>query len=129
MGAQVVRNEAVPLDHIQKTKTLICALNFVSRDLPLPTHVLQSVFSIFHPHYDPLNAGSDRPQDEVGFFSSFLRTPSLVFSFFRVFLVMGCSFLAGFLALLSKACSFFCENFRAICLCLSCDFFIFRVLM
>ncbi|KAL8162672.1 hypothetical protein V2J09_014161 [Rumex salicifolius] len=36
------------LDHVEKTKTLICALNLLSRNLPLPPHVLDSVSSIYH---------------------------------------------------------------------------------
>lgn len=32
----------------ENTKTLICALNFLSRDLPLPSHLLNSVSSIYH---------------------------------------------------------------------------------
>ncbi|XP_021750382.1 probable ATP-dependent DNA helicase CHR12 [Chenopodium quinoa] len=35
------------LDHVQKTKTLICALNLLSRDLPLPPEVFASVSSIY----------------------------------------------------------------------------------
>ncbi|GAB2220165.1 hypothetical protein Droror1_Dr00007808 [Drosera rotundifolia] len=35
-------------EEIEKTKTLICALNLVSRDLPLPPHLLASVSSIFY---------------------------------------------------------------------------------
>ncbi|KAK7280168.1 hypothetical protein RJT34_25230 [Clitoria ternatea] len=31
-----------------KAKTLICALNLLSRDLPLPSHLLSSVSSIYH---------------------------------------------------------------------------------
>lgn len=34
-------------DHIQKTKTLICALNLVSRNLPLPPDVFHTVSSIY----------------------------------------------------------------------------------
>ena len=36
------------LNHVQKTKTLICALNLLSRDLPLPPEVFDSVSSIYH---------------------------------------------------------------------------------
>lgn len=34
-------------DHVQKTKSLISALNFVSRDLPLPPDLFDTVSSIY----------------------------------------------------------------------------------
>ncbi|MED6157149.1 putative ATP-dependent DNA helicase chr12 [Stylosanthes scabra] len=48
-----------PIDH---AKTLICALNFLSRDLPLPPHLLTSVFTIYHDHPSSLN----NLQDDIG---------------------------------------------------------------
>ncbi|KAJ7980086.1 Chromatin structure-remodeling complex protein SYD [Quillaja saponaria] len=35
-------------EHIQKTKTLICALNLVSRNLPLPPELVDTVSSIYY---------------------------------------------------------------------------------
>ncbi|GMH28470.1 hypothetical protein Nepgr_030313 [Nepenthes gracilis] len=46
-----------PLDHVEKTKTLICALNLLSRNLPLPPEVFATVSSIYHGGDDP-NASS-----------------------------------------------------------------------
>ncbi|KAK9672015.1 hypothetical protein RND81_12G070200 [Saponaria officinalis] len=43
--AQVDNNSS--LEHVDETKTLICALNLLSRNLPLPPHVFDSVHSIF----------------------------------------------------------------------------------
>ncbi|KAF5752303.1 transcription regulatory protein SNF2-like isoform X1 [Tripterygium wilfordii] len=43
--------------HTEKTKTLICALNIISRNLPLPPNLLDSVSSIYH--------GSDEPENGV----------------------------------------------------------------
>lgn len=34
-------------DYLEKTKSLICALNFVSRDLPLPPDLFNTVYSIY----------------------------------------------------------------------------------
>ncbi|GAB2266573.1 Probable ATP-dependent DNA helicase chr12 [Dionaea muscipula] len=48
MATQVVERHQPSLDQIQKTKTLICALNLISRDLPLPPDVLATVSSIYH---------------------------------------------------------------------------------
>lgn len=36
------------LEEIEKTRTLICALNFLSRNLPLPQDVFDAVSSIYH---------------------------------------------------------------------------------
>lgn len=36
-------------DQLEKTKSLISALNYVSRDLTLPCHLYASVSSIYHP--------------------------------------------------------------------------------
>ena len=35
-------------EEIEKTRTLICALNFLSRNLPLPQDVFDAVSSIYH---------------------------------------------------------------------------------
>ncbi|MED6210150.1 putative ATP-dependent DNA helicase chr12 [Stylosanthes scabra] len=48
-----------PIDH---AKTLICALNFLSRDLPLPPHLLTSVSTIYHDHPSSLN----NLQEDIG---------------------------------------------------------------
>ncbi|KAJ6431384.1 hypothetical protein OIU84_018799 [Salix udensis] len=45
-----------PEDHVQKTKSLISALNFVSRNLPLPPELFNTVSSIYS---DVDNADSD----------------------------------------------------------------------
>ena len=39
-------------DHVLKTKSLISALNFVSRDLPLPPDLLDTVSSIYSDESD-----------------------------------------------------------------------------
>ncbi|RAL44280.1 hypothetical protein DM860_015640 [Cuscuta australis] len=44
-------------DHVENTKTLICALNLLSRNLPLPQDVLDAVSSIFL-------AGEDEPGED-----------------------------------------------------------------
>lgn len=36
------------VEEIEKTRTLICALNFLSRNLPLPQDVFDAVSSIYH---------------------------------------------------------------------------------
>lgn len=36
------------LNPIEKTKTLICALNLLSRNLPLPPHLFHAVSYIYH---------------------------------------------------------------------------------
>ncbi|XLR45106.1 hypothetical protein S83_029766 [Arachis hypogaea] len=48
-----------PIDH---ATTLICALNFLSRDLPLPPHLLSSVSTIYHSHPSSQN----QLQDDIG---------------------------------------------------------------
>jgi len=35
-------------DPVETTKSLICALNYISRDLPLPPHLFTAVSSIYH---------------------------------------------------------------------------------
>ncbi|CAK9173647.1 unnamed protein product [Ilex paraguariensis] len=50
MVAEVEREGSLndlELDHIEKTKTLICALNLLSRNLPLPPDVFDAVSSIY----------------------------------------------------------------------------------
>lgn len=49
------------LDHVEKTKTLICALNFLSRNLPLPPDVFDTVSSIYH-GVDDVDSSSDASQ-------------------------------------------------------------------
>ncbi|XP_057960121.1 probable ATP-dependent DNA helicase CHR12 [Malania oleifera] len=58
MGAQP-ENPPASLDDVQKTRTLICALNLLSRNLPLPPDVLHTVFSIYNDQDDGPLAGSD----------------------------------------------------------------------
>lgn len=51
MSAQVLERQqsssSLPEDHIDNTKTLICALSFLSRNLPLPPDVFDAVSSIY----------------------------------------------------------------------------------
>jgi len=49
------------LDHVEKTKTLICALNLLSRNLPLPPDVFATVSSIYH-GADDADSSSDASQ-------------------------------------------------------------------
>ncbi|KAM7485573.1 hypothetical protein LguiA_001582 [Lonicera macranthoides] len=60
MGAQAVESHS-SLNPIEKTKTLICALNLLSRNLPLPPHLFHAVSSIYH---SP--AGDDDNDDDGG---------------------------------------------------------------
>lgn len=46
-------------DPLEKTKSLISALNYVSRDLILPCHLYASVSSIYH-HVSPPVTNSSR---------------------------------------------------------------------
>ncbi|CAI8604754.1 unnamed protein product [Vicia faba] len=48
----------------QDTKTLICALNFLSRDVPLPNHILNSVSSIYH-HSNDVNGDTGSSGDDL----------------------------------------------------------------
>ncbi|KAF8392449.1 hypothetical protein HHK36_022791 [Tetracentron sinense] len=53
-------------DHIQKTKTLICALNLISRNLPLPPEIFDTVSSIYGSDDDAGNGsfgGSNKNDD------------------------------------------------------------------
>ncbi|CAL5209739.1 unnamed protein product [Lathyrus oleraceus] len=54
----VIDHEEKSENEQQHTKTLICALNFLSRDVPLPNHILNSVSSIYH-HNNNLNVNDD----------------------------------------------------------------------
>ncbi|XP_024960128.1 probable ATP-dependent DNA helicase CHR12 isoform X1 [Cynara cardunculus var. scolymus] len=51
MSAQVLERQrsssSLPEDHVDNTKTLICALSFLSRNLPLPPDVFDAVSSIY----------------------------------------------------------------------------------
>lgn len=76
---QSQQQQQPPIDHTQKTKTLICALNLVSRNLPLPPDLFNTVSSIYYGAQDastnacdsdvPLacdgGAGSDDNQADV----------------------------------------------------------------
>ncbi|KAH9617893.1 hypothetical protein KSS87_010160 [Heliosperma pusillum] len=80
MVGQVDTSSSSPstLDHVEKTKTLICALNLLSRNLPLPPHVFDSVSSIFDADNlhvsaahdddspDPLHSSSNSVKDTGG---------------------------------------------------------------
>lgn len=46
--ADVNSSDNTSVDEIEKTRTLICALNFLSRNLPLPQDVFDAVSSIYH---------------------------------------------------------------------------------
>ena len=46
-------------DHAQKTKSLICALNLVSRNLPLPPDLFHTVSSIYFGAEDAENNARD----------------------------------------------------------------------
>ncbi|RDX84282.1 putative ATP-dependent DNA helicase CHR12, partial [Mucuna pruriens] len=54
-----VMNEEKEKENEHHAKTLICALNLLSRDLPLPSHILNSVSSIYRNHDDGGNSGED----------------------------------------------------------------------
>lgn len=68
MFSEVVENNSptttIPssLDHVEKTKTLICALNLLSRDLPLPPEVFATVSSIYRGVEDDTVSPSDAAQ-------------------------------------------------------------------
>ncbi|KAF7837257.1 putative ATP-dependent DNA helicase CHR12 isoform X1 [Senna tora] len=59
---QSQQQQQPPVDHAQKTKTLICALNLVSRNLPLPPDLLNTVSSIY---YDAEDASSNAHHCDV----------------------------------------------------------------
>ncbi|XP_043806858.1 probable ATP-dependent DNA helicase CHR12 isoform X1 [Manihot esculenta] len=60
-------------DYLEKTKSLICALNFVSRDLPLPPDLFNTVYSIYsgpqnvdNGTLDGVTHDEDESQDDPG---------------------------------------------------------------
>ncbi|XP_020235666.1 probable ATP-dependent DNA helicase CHR12 isoform X1 [Cajanus cajan] len=59
----VVMNEEKEKVNEHHAKTLICALNLLSRDLPLPPHILNSVSSIYRLHADGEDSGEDLVTD------------------------------------------------------------------
>lgn len=87
MVAQVMmeERESPPLeavDHIDKTKTLICALNLLSRNLPLPPHLFDAVSCIYGAAaaVDPVPGVND---DGVGgSFSAAVENVTVSVSFF-----------------------------------------------
>lgn len=46
-------------DQLEKTKTLICALNFLSRNLPIPPDVFDAVSSIYHSGANDVDVGDE----------------------------------------------------------------------
>lgn len=63
MSTQVIEmqqsSSSLPEDaYLDDTKTLISALSFISRNLPLPTHVFDAVSSIYTASADDDDAGS-----------------------------------------------------------------------
>lgn len=68
MAAQMVERDA-QCSHqkqIQDTKTLICALNLLSRNLPLPPYLFHAVSSIYHHDADDSAAISGGSDDGAG---------------------------------------------------------------
>lgn len=64
-----VEIEEPPADHIHSTKTLIRALNLVSRNLPLPPDVIDAVSSIYHGNCkaeEDFDGGSGGRSDDKG---------------------------------------------------------------
>ncbi|KAK6913901.1 hypothetical protein RJ641_021222 [Dillenia turbinata] len=53
-------------DHLEETKTLICALNLLSRNLPLPPHIFDSVSSIYNAGFNDQKDDGDVGSDEEG---------------------------------------------------------------
>ncbi|CAI9108670.1 OLC1v1008336C1 [Oldenlandia corymbosa var. corymbosa] len=51
---------------IEKTRALICALNFLSRNLPLPQHVFEAVSSIYHEEDGDAAADAAPEEDNDG---------------------------------------------------------------
>ncbi|RZS13242.1 hypothetical protein BHM03_00044793 [Ensete ventricosum] len=63
MAASVENQPPSSDTHVEETKTLIAALNLLSRNLPLPPDVLSAVSSIYHAaHADP---PSPTPESEA----------------------------------------------------------------
>ncbi|KAK6929997.1 SNF2, N-terminal [Dillenia turbinata] len=54
------------LDHLEKTKTLISALNLLSCNLPLPPHIFNSVSSIYKADFNDQIDDGDVESDEEG---------------------------------------------------------------
>lgn len=78
------QQETSSVDHVQKTKTLICALNFVSRNLPLPPDLFDSVSSIYlNADGDSSDAAGGSSEKEGSKTASvrFRRHPPAVFAF------------------------------------------------
>ncbi|XP_074341619.1 putative ATP-dependent DNA helicase CHR12 [Apium graveolens] len=63
MGPKVSEEDTHSIPGIQQTKTLICALNFLSRNLPLPSHIFNAVTSIYN---DPLGDGNGVDNGDSG---------------------------------------------------------------
>lgn len=62
MVTQLEERVAPSLDHAERAKSLICALNFISRDLPLPPELFDTVSSIYYGHQEGVTEVVD---DEV----------------------------------------------------------------
>jgi hypothetical protein len=69
-------------DHVQKTKSLISALNFVSRNLPLPLDLFNTVSSIYS---DVGNADFDGGAQERSQLVCFLEMPFWFRGFWGLF--------------------------------------------
>ncbi|GFZ14121.1 hypothetical protein Acr_24g0003110 [Actinidia rufa] len=52
-------------DHLEKTKTLICALNLLSRNLPLPQDVFDAVSSIYGGGESEADGGDSEDGDDL----------------------------------------------------------------
>lgn len=63
MAPEVEKPKPSP-EYIQKARTLICALNLISRNIPLPPQLFDAVASIYHSGSD--DASDDRPDDGGG---------------------------------------------------------------
>lgn len=85
-----------PEDHVQKTKSLISALNFVSRNLPLPPELFNTVSSIYS---DVDNADFDGRAQERSQLVCFL---GMLFRFWVMGFVYFFEF--GFLDAISMLC-------------------------
>ncbi|GAB4843430.1 Probable ATP-dependent DNA helicase chr12 [Ancistrocladus abbreviatus] len=78
MVTQLEQSQPPSLDHVEKTKTLICALNLLSRNLPLPPDVFATVSSIYHGGDDAISAShvsdaaqsAEKPLEAESSFSS-----------------------------------------------------------
>lgn len=102
-GGGMVGGSSPPVDEsqeqLEKTKTLICALNFLSRNLPIPPDVFDAVSSIYNSDANDVDVGDGdaSPADvdslsvQVSCFSSLislykfsLRVISLLCFFFKI---------------------------------------------